>query len=117
MAKPFPFTGALTMGVSGLAAALLFCAPVETSARRAERQRPAAPPAAAQTTSDQRRLLDRYCVTCHNERLKTGNLTLDQFDVATPGAHPEVWEKVVHKLRTGTMPPPNMPQPSDDDRR
>ena len=64
-----------------------------------------------------RRLLDRYCVTCHNERLKTADLSLDQIDVANPGAEAEVWEKVVRKLHTGVMPPPNMPQPSEADRR
>ena len=42
---------------------------------------------------------------------------LDEADVANPGGGAEVWEKVVRKLRTGTMPPPNMPQPSPEDRR
>jgi hypothetical protein len=42
---------------------------------------------------------------------------LDEADVANPGESAEVWEKVVRKLRTGMMPPPNMPQPSMEDRR
>src|SRR5919198_2097581 len=67
--------------------------------------------------SSPRRLVDRYCVTCHNERLKTANLRLDRIDIDNPGASAEVWEKVVRKVRTGTMPPPNMPQPSHDERR
>jgi hypothetical protein len=62
-------------------------------------------------------MLDRYCVTCHNQRLVTAGLKLDDADVANPGAGAEMWEKVVRKLRTGMMPPPNMPQPSTDDRR
>ena len=62
-------------------------------------------------------MLDRYCVSCHNQKVKTAGLSLDLVDAATPGAEPEVWEKVVRKVRTGTMPPPNMPQPSQDDRR
>jgi hypothetical protein len=61
-------------------------------------------------------VIDRYCVTCHNQKLKTAGLMLDEADVANPGAGAEVWEKVVRKLRTSTMPPPNMPQPSIEDR-
>ena len=61
-------------------------------------------------------MLDRYCVTCHNERVKTADLMLDRVDVTNPGANAEVWEKVMRKVRMGTMPPPNMPQPSPDDR-
>ena len=67
--------------------------------------------------SDRRQLLNRYCVTCHNERVKTADLKLDQVDADNPAAHAEVWEKVVHKLRTGTMPPSNMPQPAGEERR
>jgi hypothetical protein len=62
-------------------------------------------------------VIDRNCVTCHNQKLKTAGLMLDEADVANPGAAGEVWEKVVRKLRTSTMPPPNMPQPSIEDRR
>ena len=56
------------------------------------------------------RLIDRYCVTCHGEELETAGLRLDMFDVANVSEDTEVWEKVVHKLRTGTMPPPDRPQ-------
>jgi hypothetical protein len=62
-------------------------------------------------------MLDRYCVTCHNQRLVTAGLKLDDANVANPGEGAEIWEKVVRKLRTGMMPPPNMPQPSTEDRR
>ena len=62
-------------------------------------------------------MLDRYCVTCHNQRLVTAGLMLDEADVANPGDGAEIWEKVVRKLRTGMMPPPNMPQPPMEDRR
>jgi hypothetical protein len=61
-------------------------------------------------------VLDRYCVTCHNQRLATAGLKLDEADVANPDAGAEIWEKVVRKVRTGMMPPPNMPQPSMEDR-
>ena len=64
------------------------------------------------SASSTRESIDRYCVTCHNERLETAGLTLDLIDVADVTEGAEVWEKVVRKLRTGTMPPPDMPQPS-----
>ena len=56
-------------------------------------------------------MVDRYCVTCHNERLKTAGLTLDTLDPAKIPADAETWEKVIVKLRTGAMPPPGMPHP------
>jgi hypothetical protein len=58
-----------------------------------------------------RALLDRYCVTCHNEKLKTGGLVLTGVDLAQVGAHAEVLEKVALKLRTGQMPPEGRPRP------
>ena len=62
--------------------------------------------------SSQRALLDKYCVTCHNDRLKTANLSLQSADLSTVGEHAELWEKVVRKLRAGVMPPPDVPRPS-----
>src|SRR5215213_7693666 len=62
-------------------------------------------------------VLDKSCVSCHNERVKTANLMLDKVDIANPGANPEVWEKVMRKVHAGTMPPPNAPQMSPGDRR
>src|SRR5215831_10419787 len=60
--------------------------------------RAAAPP-------DPAALLRQYCVTCHSERLKTGGLTLEGLDPSNVGRDVETWEKVVRKLRLGTMPP------------
>ena len=67
--------------------------------------------AAAAARSPQRALLDRYCVTCHNERLNTAGLTLDLLNVDDVAARPDVWEKVVRKLRAGLMPPMGRPRP------
>jgi len=53
----------------------------------------------------------KYCLTCHNARLKTAGLTLDADAAAHAGDNAELWEKVVRKLRTGTMPPAGMPRP------
>ena len=53
-----------------------------------------------------RTLLDRYCVACHNERLRTANLALDATPLDTLGEHADVWEKVLLKLQERAMPPP-----------
>src|SRR6266850_2681971 len=66
---------------------------------------------AAQSTVDPRAVIEKYCVTCHNERLKTAGLMLDKADIDHPGANPEVWEKVIRKLGTREMPPPGRPRP------
>src|SRR5215471_9354700 len=58
-----------------------------------------------------RAVLDTYCVTCHNDKLKTAGLALDTVDVTKPSANPEVWERVIAKLRAGSMPPPGRPRP------
>ncbi len=58
-----------------------------------------------------RSTLDKYCVSCHNDRLKTANLSLQSGDVDLVGAPPDVWEKVARKLRTQEMPPPGRPRP------
>jgi cytochrome c5 len=63
---------------------------------------------------EQRKLLDQYCVVCHNQKLKTANLTLDKMDVEHVGDGAEVWEKVVRKIHGGTMPPAGMPRPDKD---
>jgi len=68
-----------------------------------------APPPASQYGA----VLSRYCITCHNERLKTADLLLDQADVENPGAAAVVWEKVVKKLRARAMPPQGMPRPDE----
>src|SRR5580704_10728188 len=56
-------------------------------------------------------LLKRYCITCHNGVMRRGGLLLDQVDVEQPGRDPDVWEKVVRKVRAGMMPPSGAPRP------
>jgi cytochrome c551/c552 len=60
----------------------------------------------------QRAVLDQYCVTCHNQKLKTAGLMLDKLDLAHAGEDAGAWEKVVRKLRAGMMPPGGMPRPN-----
>jgi len=70
-------------------------------------------PAAAATVgvSPQRALVNKYCVTCHNDTMKTAGIVLDKADVDHVAADPALWEKVVYKLRAQAMPPVKMPRP------
>ena len=61
--------------------------------------------------AEPRALFTEYCVTCHNERLRVADLTLDTVDLSNIGEHAEVLEKVVRKMRAGAMPPPPRPRP------
>jgi mono/diheme cytochrome c family protein len=70
-------------------------------------------PISSHAPAEHRALLDKYCVTCHNARLRTASLQLDTADVARPGGNAAVWEKVVRKLRAREMPPPGMPRPDE----
>ena len=67
--------------------------------------------AAGQTEAPSRALLDRYCVTCHNERLQTAGVMFDRVDIDRADVHRELFEKVTRKLRSGQMPPPGRPRP------
>lgn len=95
-----------------MTAALIGIAMVSVGCLPAAGQQPSNPnPSPAAT---QRALLDRYCVTCHNEKLKTAGLLLDKMDVERVSDSGEVWEKVIRKLRTGAMPPTGLPRPDPD---
>ena len=67
-------------------------------------------PASAEST---RAALDRFCVRCHNDRLRTAGLALDTHDLAHVGADAETWERVIVKLRARTMPPAGSPRPAE----
>jgi cytochrome c551/c552 len=64
-----------------------------------------------QAQSAQQQLVTKYCVTCHNEKAKTGGLSLEQLDADHPAANAETWEKVIRKLRAGLMPPSGAARP------
>ncbi len=57
-------------------------------------------------------MLKQYCLGCHSDRLKTGNLVLENLDPSNPAGHIETWEKVVRKVRAGMMPPSASPRPT-----
>ena len=67
--------------------------------------------AGANVESGFSRTLTQYCITCHNERAKTGGLVLTAADLADIPARADVWEKVIRKLRAGMMPPAGSPRP------
>jgi hypothetical protein len=69
------------------------------------------PVLSASSIAEKRALLDKYCVTCHNDRVKTANLSLQGLDLTTVAGHAELWEKVIRKMRAGVMPPPDLPRP------
>jgi len=91
-----PFTAAYAAGPQAAAAS-------PQPARTAAAVTSPAPPSRA--------LLDKYCVGCHNDRLKSGNLVLTNVDVADVSRHAALLEKVARKLRGRTMPPEGAPRP------
>ena len=88
-----------------LAGALVLTAPLAAPAAPGQGQPGSTGPQAVGA------LVDRYCLTCHNERLRTAGLALDGLDTARPDADPELWERVIGRLRAGSMPPPGRPRP------
>src|SRR6266404_4384126 len=98
------------VGVAGVVVTLAVLPLGYATVRAAYAPAQTAAPAAAPKPVE-RALLDQYCVTCHNQRLKTANITFDTMDLAQLPSHADVWEKVVRKLRGGMMPPPGMPRP------
>ena len=93
-------------GFSIVISVVLSIGPVRGQAARSSSSAPS--PASSEKP---RALLDRYCVTCHNDRLKTANLSLQGLDLTKAADQADLWEKVIRKLRAGVMPPPDIPRP------
>ncbi len=70
-------------------------------------------PAQATAPASEREVLDRYCVSCHNDRLKTSGLSLEKLDVSKADASPDVWENVARKLQARSMPPQGARRPDE----
>ena len=92
---------------------LVFLAGVSGLVSRAEAQ------SASSSTEvpEARAVLDRYCVSCHNDRSRQAGLTLQTIDTDHIGQiqpEVEIWEKVVRKLRARTMPPAGRPRPGSE---
>ncbi len=75
---------------------------------------PSAPAGPKVSTDTLNAVVARYCQTCHSDRLKTGNLSLESFDVGAAPQKADVAEKMVAKLRAQMMPPPGSRRPSGD---
>jgi hypothetical protein len=74
---------------------------------------PAVLPQQPAAVSADQALVNRYCTSCHSTRTRAGNLVLAGVDVAAAGSNPELWEKVVRKMRNGLMPPAGNPRPDE----
>ena len=59
-------------------------------------------------------IVARFCVACHNDQLKTGNLSLQDFSMERAVDLAETTEKMIAKLRANMMPPPGIPRPGGD---
>ena len=75
----------------------------------------APPPGGARSTAvaPHGALVNRYCLSCHSSRTKSGGLALDALDLTKVGTDAPAWERVVRKLRAGVMPPAGMPRPDE----
>jgi mono/diheme cytochrome c family protein len=99
---------AITAGMVGVLASAGFVFTLEA------RQAHSRPPAAAVTAAGpQRALVDDYCASCHDEDKKKGDLALDTIAIQDVPRHPDVWEKVVRKLRARQMPPVGKERPDE----
>ena len=103
-------------GVLGLVAAVVFgIAYVAADAARQDVATPSAAPVPLSSAAAQRALLNRYCVSCHNDKVKTGGLALDTIDIEHVDAELGRVGKAVRKLRVRAMPPagPGRPRPDE----
>ena len=95
-----------------------FAAASQTASARQVSPAPAAPtsqPAATAPAPDavvaSKATVQKYCVSCHNEKVKSGGLTLSTLDLARAAENADAWEHVIRKVRTGAMPPVGRPRP------
>jgi mono/diheme cytochrome c family protein len=78
-------------------------------------QRDASTPTTTAAVATHAGLVEKTCVSCHNDKAKTGGLSLQGLTLTDVPAHGDVWEKVLRKVRSGEMPPPtvrNRPEPA-----
>jgi len=93
-----------------LAVLSLWLGSIVWSAPKAAAPQATAPAPAAPS---EREVLDRYCVSCHNDRLKTSGLTLEKLDVSKAETSPDIWEAVVRKIQARAMPPQGARRPDE----
>ena len=105
----------MTRGI--LTACVVWIASIGVAMPRASAPQASASDASSTIAAADRGVVDKYCVTCHNQRLKTSGLALDTAELSDVAAHPEVWEKVIRKVGAGMMPPAGVPRPDDAAKR
>jgi hypothetical protein len=66
---------------------------------------------AASMAAADRSLTETYCVGCHNQKLSQAGVSLAGLDPAKAGENTAIWERVLHMVRRGQMPPPGLPRP------
>ena len=117
---------ALTAGVAGVL--LILAGPIARKAPTSHGAAPEPAPMPARTAlhtastavapdiepEDLTAVVQRYCQVCHNDAMRTGDLSLEGFDVANPVARAATAEKMIKKLRVAMMPPPGAPRPGGD---
>jgi mono/diheme cytochrome c family protein len=94
----------------------LLCAATQVYAQNIGRSSARAGAETAMSAAAGRATLDKYCVSCHNARMKAGDLVLAGVAMDRLAPHAEIWEKVMRKVRVGAMPPQGNPQPTDETR-
>src|SRR6185436_1982050 len=92
-----------------LAAGLLSATVFAVHSSRAQTPAPKLP-----ASTDARAVFDQYCVKCHNDKAQTAGLSLEKIDVNNPASAAEALEKVIIKLRQGSMPPAGNPRPDPE---
>jgi len=105
----------MTRGI--FTACVVWIASVGVAMPRASAPQASASDASSTIAAADRGVVDKYCVSCHNQRLKTSGLALDTAELSDVAAHPEVWEKVIRKVGAGMMPPAGVPRPDDAAKR
>ena len=95
--------------LSVVASVLLLAAVAAAPAQGAARQEPAKAPVGS--APEARAVIDRYCATCHNDRMKSGGLSLQSLDLDDIVGSSQHLEKIVKKVRVGLMPPPGKRRP------
>src|SRR6476620_9904154 len=58
-------------------------------------------------------LVDEYCLSCHDKDHEKGGLVLETIASHDVAQHPDVWEKVIRKMRARLMPPVGKDRPDD----
>ena len=85
------------------------------AAKPAVAPKPVPAAATAASAAHANELVSDYCSGCHHDGKKSGGVSLETFDVAKVTSDPDLGERMIKKLRTGLMPPPNSKRPDADE--